>query len=118
MVGNLYLLTKSLRKSCVFSNVIKAIKAVGPSLDDAADFILEGTHRDNHGASSYSKCSIVNDQKALREKKALSSSRSSGRTRQSSIMEHLKSLGRSKRSRTNVESDGLVSGTGVLPKFT
>uniref|UniRef100_A0A5B6ZVB9 ATP-dependent DNA helicase n=2 Tax=Davidia involucrata TaxID=16924 RepID=A0A5B6ZVB9_DAVIN len=98
-----------------FSNVTEAIKAVGPSLEDAVDFMLNGSNRNSKGASSSSKCS-TNSGKAL-GKRALSSSGSLGRMRQSSIMEHLKSADRPKRSRTNVKSNIPVSGSEVLPNL-
>ncbi|KAA8545153.1 hypothetical protein F0562_019958 [Nyssa sinensis] len=98
-----------------FSDVTEAIKAVGPSLEDAVDFILNGSHRNNKCASGSSKCS-TNNEKAL-GKRVLSSSGFSGRMRQSTIMDHLKSADRPKRSRTNVESNVLVSVSEALPNL-
>ncbi|KAF5957584.1 hypothetical protein HYC85_004809 [Camellia sinensis] len=97
-----------------FSDVTEAIKAVGPSLEDAVEFILNGSCRNSTVASASSKCSTSNG-KAL-GKRALSASRSSDRMRQSTIMEHLQSTGRPKRSKTNTESNVSVSGSQVLPK--
>ncbi|KAA8545156.1 hypothetical protein F0562_019955 [Nyssa sinensis] len=98
-----------------FSDVTEAIKAVGPSLEDAVDFILNGSHRNNKCASGSSKCS-TNNEKAL-GKRVLSSSGFSGRMRLSTIMDHLKSADRPKRSRTNVESNVSVSGSEALPNL-
>ncbi|KAL7235219.1 hypothetical protein ACSBR1_018663 [Camellia fascicularis] len=97
-----------------FSDVTEAIKAVGPSLEDAVEFILNGSCRNSTVASASSKCSTSNG-KAL-GKRALSASHSSDRMRQSTIMEHLQSTGRPKRSKTNTESNVSVSGSQVLPK--
>ncbi|KAJ9681906.1 hypothetical protein PVL29_018003 [Vitis rotundifolia] len=82
-----------------FSAVTEAIEVVGPSLDDAIEFILNGPHRTSRGASSNSKCSTSTG-KAL-GKTALISSHSLDQMRQSSITEHLQPVGRSKRIRTN-----------------
>ncbi|GMP40216.1 hypothetical protein CsSME_00010754 [Camellia sinensis var. sinensis] len=97
-----------------FSDVTEAIKAVGPSLEDAIEFILNGSCRNSTVASASSKCSTSNG-KAL-GKRALSASRSSDRMRQSTIMERLQSTGRPKRSKTNTESNVSVTGSQVLPK--
>ncbi|CAL5378788.1 unnamed protein product [Camellia sinensis] len=97
-----------------FSDVTEAIKAVGPSLEDAVEFILNGSCRNSTVASASSKCSTSNG-KAL-GKRALSASRSSDRMRQSTIMEHLQSTGRPKRSKTNTESNVSVSGSQAFPK--
>ncbi|RVW31612.1 ATP-dependent DNA helicase Q-like SIM [Vitis vinifera] len=82
-----------------FSAVTEAIAVVGPSLDDAIEFILNGPHRSSRGASSNSKCPTSTG-KAL-DKTALISSHSLDQMRQSSITEHLQPVGRSKRIRTN-----------------
>ena len=82
-----------------FPAVIEAIEVVGPSLDGAVEFILNGPFRTSRGASSSSKCS-TNTGKTP-GKRPLTSSHSLGRMHQSSITEHLQSIGRSKRTRTN-----------------
>ncbi|CAL5378784.1 unnamed protein product [Camellia sinensis] len=97
-----------------FSDVSEAIKAVSPSLEDAIEFILNGSCRNSTVASASSKCSTSNG-KAL-GKRALSASHSSDRMRQSTIMEHLQSTGRPKRSKTNTESNVSVSGSQLLPR--
>ncbi|XP_059648491.1 ATP-dependent DNA helicase Q-like SIM [Cornus florida] len=95
-----------------FSDVTEAIEAVGPKLNDAVEFILNGSHRKSKHASSSFKCSTSN-KKAL-GRKTMSSP---GSLRQLSIMEHLKPAARPKRSRTSVKPDVLVSGSEVSPKF-
>ncbi|GFZ02986.1 RECQ helicase SIM [Actinidia rufa] len=97
-----------------FSDVAEAIKAVGPSLEDAIEFILNGSHRNSTISSTSSKCSTRNV-KTLGKRKLLTSC-SSDRMRQSIITEHLQSAGRTKRSKINTEYDELVSGSQVLPK--
>ncbi|PON81702.1 DNA helicase, ATP-dependent [Trema orientale] len=82
------------------SNVIEAVKVVGPSVDDAVDYILNGCLRNSHRTTSNSTSS-ANNVKAL-GRKAPSSSCSSGQKRQSSILEHFQSAGRTKRSATAV----------------
>ncbi|XP_057975464.1 ATP-dependent DNA helicase Q-like SIM isoform X2 [Malania oleifera] len=97
-----------------YPSVEEAIEAVGPSVDDAIEFILNDSRRNNKGVSSSSQCSISNGN-AL-GKIASSLSHSSGQMRQSSITEHLKFMSRPKRSRTNASSDVSGSESLVLPK--
>ncbi|PSS10121.1 ATP-dependent DNA helicase Q-like [Actinidia chinensis var. chinensis] len=97
-----------------FSDVAEAIKAVGPSLEDAIEFILNGSRRNSTISSTSSKCSTRNV-KTLGKRKLLTSC-SPDRMRQSIITEHLQSAGRTKRSKINTEYDELVSGSQVLPK--
>lgn len=80
------------------SNVIEAVKVVGPSVDDAIEYILNGCRRRSHETTSNSTSS-TNNVKALGEKASLSLY-SSARKRQSSILEHFQSAGRTKRSAT------------------
>lgn len=97
-----------------FSEVTEAIDSVGLSLDAAIDFILNGSHRNSRGASSSSKCS-TSSKKTL-GKRALPSSSSFGRMRQPSLVEHLQSAGRPKRSKNNIKPDARFSGSEVLPR--
>ena len=97
-----------------FSAVMEAIKAVGPSLDDAVEFILNGPFKNSRGASSSSKCS-TNTGKTL-GKRALTSLHSLGQMCQSSITEHFQSMGRSKRIKTNsVYNAVLLHRSEMLP---
>ncbi|GLT72437.1 hypothetical protein SLA2020_443720 [Shorea laevis] len=97
------------------SAVTEAVKAKGPSFDDALEHVLNGSRRNGGGTSSSSTCSISNG-KAVR-KKALSSLHPSSQTRQSSILNHFQFTARPKRSRVDVLSDVLVSGSNVLPSY-
>ncbi|KAK9292683.1 hypothetical protein L1049_020662 [Liquidambar formosana] len=96
-----------------YSVIKEAIKEVGPSLDNAVEFILNGSSRNSKGASSSSNCP-TSSRKPLGKRK-LASTRSLGKMRQSSIIEHLQSTGRPKRSRTSVVSDLSLSGSEALP---
>ncbi|KAG5541525.1 hypothetical protein RHGRI_021380 [Rhododendron griersonianum] len=95
-----------------FSDVAEAVKAVGPSVETAVEYILNGSHRNSTVASTSSKLPISNV-KAL-GKRTLSTSCSSYRMRQSTIKEHLQSAGRPKRSKTDNVSDVSVSGSQLL----
>lgn len=86
-----------------FSVVMKAIRAVGLSLNDAVEFILNGPFRTSKGASSSAKCS-TNIGKTL-GKRASTSLDSLGQMHQPSITEHFQSVGRSKRLKTNSVSN-------------
>jgi Werner syndrome ATP-dependent helicase len=95
------------------SAITEAVKAKGPSLDDALEYILNGPRRNSGGTSISSTCSTSNG-KAVR-KRALSSLHPSSQTRQSSILNHFQFTARPKRNRVDVLSDVLVSGSNVLP---
>ncbi len=95
------------------SAVLEAIKAVGPSFDDALDYLSNYSRRNSRGASSSSRCSTRNE-KAL-GKRTLSSLPPSGQLRQSSLLDHFQSAARSKRSRIGFPPDVLVSGSKILP---
>lgn len=97
------------------SAVTEAVKAKGPSFDDVLEHVLNGSRRNGGGTSSSSTCSISNG-KAV-QKKALSSLHPSSQTRQSSILNHFQFTARPKRSRVDVLSDVLVSGSNVLPSY-
>ncbi|XAR49126.1 DNA helicase [Bertholletia excelsa] len=90
-----------------FSDVTAAIKAAGPSLEDAVDFILNGS------CKSSSRCSSIN--KIASSKKALPAI-CSDRMRQSTLVEHLQSRSGPKRLKTNSESNIPISGLKVLPE--
>lgn len=89
------------------SNAIEAVKEVGPSFDDALEYILNGGCRNNQRASSSSRCST--SKVKAPGKRALPSSNPLGQIRQSSILDHFQSSSRPKRSRTDVVSDAPVS---------
>lgn len=95
-----------------FSDVAEAVKAVGPSVETAVEYILNGSRRNSTVASTSSKLPISNT-KTL-GKRTLSTSCSSYRMRQSTIKEHLQSAGRPKRSKTDNVSDVSVSGSQLL----
>ncbi|KAF8394560.1 hypothetical protein HHK36_020772 [Tetracentron sinense] len=95
-----------------FSVAIEAIKEVGPSLNDAVEFILNGSRRNSRGPLNGSNCSTSNENSL--GKRVLSSSRSLGQMKQSRITKHLQSTGRPKRNSTCGESDALISCSDVL----
>uniref|UniRef100_A0A2N9J9E4 DNA 3'-5' helicase n=1 Tax=Fagus sylvatica TaxID=28930 RepID=A0A2N9J9E4_FAGSY len=95
------------------SAVLEAIKAVGPSFDDALDYLSNYSRRNSRGASSSSRCSTRNE-KAL-GKRTLSSLPPSGQLRQSNLLDHFQSAARSKRSRIGFLPDVLVSGSNISP---
>jgi Werner syndrome ATP-dependent helicase len=97
------------------STVTEAVKAKGPSFDDALEYVLNGSRRNGGGTSSSSTCSISNG-KAVR-KRASNSFHPSSQTRQSSILNHFQFTARPKRSRVDALSDVLVSGSKVLPSY-
>lgn len=88
------------------STVVDAVKEVGPSFDDALDYVLNGCSRNNQRALSSSKCTTRNV-KAL-GKRAFTAP---GQIRQSSILDHFHSTGRPKRIKTEVLPDVSVSGS-------
>ncbi|KAM1802118.1 hypothetical protein ACFX11_033628 [Malus domestica] len=88
------------------SAVVDAVKEVGPSFDDALDYVLNGCSRNNQGALSSSRCTTRNV-KAL-GKRAFTAP---GQIRQSSILDHFHSTGRPKRIKTEVVPDVSVSGS-------
>lgn len=96
-----------------YSSVKEAIEEVGPSLEDAVDFILNGSRRNNKGASSSSNFP-TNNRKVL-GKRTLTSMPSLGKMHQSRIMEYIQSTDRPKRSKTNIDSGVSFSGLEVLP---
>ncbi|KAF9681568.1 hypothetical protein SADUNF_Sadunf05G0015200 [Salix dunnii] len=92
----------------------QAVKEVGPSLDKALDYILNGSSSRNcegsGGMSSGSKCFTS----SRSGKRMLSGSACSGQKRQSSILEHFR-LPRKRGMLSSNMSDILVSGSKVLP---
>lgn len=81
-----------------FSQVKEAIDAVGPSLDNAVDFIINASHKKRTSSLSGPITNCSTSKKRVLGKRATTSSSSSGRIKQSSIMEHFQPP-RSKRSR-------------------
>ncbi|XVF31366.1 hypothetical protein REPUB_Repub16aG0139600 [Reevesia pubescens] len=95
------------------SHAIEAVKAVGASVDDAVEYVLNGCHRNTLSASTSSQCSSRNG-KSL-GKRAMSSSQSPGQMQQSSIWDHFQSTNKAKRSRGNDVANAVVSQSLVLP---
>ncbi|KAI3445356.1 hypothetical protein Pfo_002021 [Paulownia fortunei] len=93
------------------SDITEAIKAVGLSLDNAIEFILNDSRRNNGGASTSSMC--LTNNKVL-GKRATPSLQSSGKMRQQNITEHLKLASGPKRSKTRGLCDASVSKTNFL----
>ncbi|XP_021898982.1 ATP-dependent DNA helicase Q-like SIM [Carica papaya] len=82
------------------SDVMEAVRAVGPSCDDAVEYILNGCGRKIQVEPSSSNCSTRG--KKILGKRVLSSSCSLGQMRQSSILDHYHSALRPKKSRADV----------------
>ncbi|XP_052480031.1 ATP-dependent DNA helicase Q-like SIM [Gossypium raimondii] len=95
------------------SNAIEAVKAVGPSVDDAVEYVLNGCGRNPLSGTTSFQCSS-RDVKNL-GKRVMTSSQSNGEIRQSRIWEHFQPTSKPKRSRGNDVSDGVMSGSKVLP---
>ncbi|XP_021283335.1 ATP-dependent DNA helicase Q-like SIM [Herrania umbratica] len=91
------------------SDAIEAVKAVGPSVNDAVEYVLNGCHRNSHIASTGSQCSSRNG----RSKRGMSSLQSKGLMRQSSIWDHFQSTSKPKRSKGYDAPDGIVSRSQV-----
>lgn len=97
------------------STVKKAVKEVGPSFDDALDYILNGccsTNRRATRASSTSSSSMRNVKAP--GKRSLPTSFPPAQIRQSSILEHFQSNSRHKRSKTDGVPDVSVSGSEIV----
>ncbi|EYU20981.1 hypothetical protein MIMGU_mgv1a002122mg [Erythranthe guttata] len=89
------------------SDITEAIQAVGLSLDNVIEFILNNSCRNNGGASASSV--------SLTENKVVDKSlRSSGKMRQKNITEHLKSAPRPKQSKATDLFDASTSKTDFL----
>ncbi|KAK4491100.1 hypothetical protein RD792_001822 [Penstemon davidsonii] len=94
-----------------FSDITDAIKAVGPSLDNAIEFILNDARTNNAGASTASLC--LSDSK-VPGKRATSSLQSSCRMRQQNITEHLNLAPTPKRSKVRVLCNESTNQTNSL----
>lgn len=92
-------------------DITEAIKAVGPSLDNAVEFILSSSHRNDASASTSSICAT--DKKVTR-KRAAASFQPSAKLRQPNIMEHLKLASVPKKSKTGGLFNASVSDTNFL----
>lgn len=95
-----------------FSDVAEAVKAVGPSLDKAVEYILNDSRRESDGASSSSIC-LAGRGKSVR-KRSQSYLQSVGKLRQSSIVELLDSGSRPTRRKITIESDVSASKSRTL----
>ncbi|XP_010259656.1 PREDICTED: ATP-dependent DNA helicase Q-like SIM isoform X2 [Nelumbo nucifera] len=93
-----------------FCKVTEAIEAVGPSLDNAIEFLLNDSCRKKTGVSCGSKSSTSSGERVI------STSKSLGRMKQSSIMGHLQSSGRTKRSKIHGASNTSHSGSNMVSR--
>lgn len=84
-----------------YPNIIEALKAVGPSVNSAVDFILNNAGRSGARASTSSNNSksYKGNGKGLR-KRDLTSSHSLSHVHQSSLLDHFQSTSKSTESRT------------------
>ncbi|KAI4301771.1 hypothetical protein L6164_035018 [Bauhinia variegata] len=96
-----------------YSNIVIALRAVGPSIDSAVEYILNGAGRNSCGASTSSSSKFYGG-KALR-KGDLCLSRSSSQVRQSSILDHFQSNDKTRESKTGDVVDVLSSSFEVPP---
>ncbi|KAK8712518.1 hypothetical protein V6N13_147757 [Hibiscus sabdariffa] len=94
------------------SDAVEAVKAVGPSVDAAVEYVLNCCGRDTLSSSTNSQPSS-RDLKSL-GKRVMTSSQCKGQMRQSRIWDHFQSTSKPKRSRGNDLSDGVVSRSQVL----
>lgn len=107
-------IAKLIEMGFVNSTVIEAVQAVGPSFDDAVEYILSRCNRNSDRVTRSSKFPSSNVK--VLGKRALPSSSPLGQMRQSSILEHFQSPGRPKRSRTDVVANASsVSRCEVFP---
>ncbi|OVA14853.1 Helicase [Macleaya cordata] len=90
-----------------FSQVIEAIEAVGPSIDNAVDFIINSSHTKN--TVPLSRPNRSTSTARTLGKRASTSSCSSGRVKQSRIMEHFQPP-RPKRTRIQSAPTASISG--------
>ncbi|KAL1549791.1 DNA helicase [Salvia divinorum] len=92
-------------------DITQAIKAVGTSLDNAIEFILNSSHRNDRNASTSSMCPT--DNKVTR-KRATSSFKPPAKLQQQNITEQLKSSSASKRIKMTDVYNASVSNTNFL----
>ncbi|GLT94903.1 hypothetical protein SLE2022_126150 [Rubroshorea leprosula] len=104
------------------SDIMEAVKAVGPSLDAAVEYILNGCCRNSKEASTSSK-SCVSNRKSQGKRDSIS--RCIGQTRQSSILDHFQSnrgrvsgITNASASRSEVVPGPLEVDQGLLPAAT
>ncbi|XP_043711245.1 ATP-dependent DNA helicase Q-like SIM [Telopea speciosissima] len=95
-----------------YSLIMEAIGAVGPSLNNAIEFILNGSNGNSRVQSNGSDISTSNGHTS--GKSVTPTSNAMGWMRQSSIMEHLQSSGRLKRSKTHDASGVSISGSEMF----
>ncbi|VFQ65728.1 unnamed protein product [Cuscuta campestris] len=84
---------------------MEAVEAVGPTLNEAVDYILNHSSKNNGGVSITPNNSAPGNKSKNLGKRSSSMSCPSGQMRQSSIMEHLQPLGKPKKSRSSVVSN-------------
>ncbi|XVF57497.1 hypothetical protein PTKIN_Ptkin06aG0210000 [Pterospermum kingtungense] len=97
------------------SDAIEAVNAVGPSVDDAVGYVLNGRRKNTLGASTGSQCASRDRESAGKGKGAMSLSQSTGKMKQSRIWDHFQSTSKPKRSRGNDVPDAFVPTCQVLP---
>ncbi|KAJ4967890.1 hypothetical protein NE237_014591 [Protea cynaroides] len=95
-----------------YSSVMGAIEAVGPSINNAIEFMLNGSNGNSRTQSNGSDISTSNGHNS--GKTAMSTPYAMCRTRQSSIMEHLPSSDGLKRRKTHGASGVSISGSETL----
>lgn len=95
------------------SDATEAVNAVGPSVDDAVEYVLNGCCRNTLGASTGSQCSSRDEESV--SKRAMPLSQSKGKMKQSRIWDHFQSTSKPKRSRGNDVPDAFVSKSQGLP---
>ncbi|KAH9755197.1 ATP-dependent DNA helicase q-like sim [Citrus sinensis] len=99
------------------SDITEAVETVGPSFNDAIEYILNGSVRNSKGKSvSWSSKCVTENGKTL-GKRTLSSANSLGQMRQASLLDHFQSGNRQKRGKRNVGDDVSVSGSVVSPSI-
>lgn len=115
--GTLYdeVIAKLIEMGFENSDITEAVETVGPSFNDAIEYILNGSVRNSKGKSSScsSKCATKNGK--ILGKRTLLSASSLGQMRQSSLLDHFQSGNRQKRGKRNVVDDVSVSGSVVSP---
>lgn len=99
-----------------YANIMEAIKAVGPSINSAVEFILNSAGRNSLGASTSTKNSksYMGNGKGLR-KRELASSHSLSNVRQSSMLDRFQSNNKSTESKVDIVGGVTFHRVEVLP---
>lgn len=99
------------------SDITEAVETVGPSFNDAIEYILNGSVRNSKGKSVIWSSRCVTENGKTLGKRTLSSANSLGQMRQASLLDHFQSGNRQKRGKRNVGDDVSVSGSVVSPSI-